>query len=75
MECKNMTKLKNEIDCILEVYHEEVNSLIDEVNELSEFLESSTTKDSYRYINSRINEISTKTKLLDSCKEECIKDL
>ena len=70
-----MTKLKNEIDCILEVYHEEVNSLIDEVNELSEFLESSTTKDSYRYINSRINEISTKTKLLDSCKDECIKDL
>jgi len=70
-----MTKLKNEIDCILEIYHEEVNSLIDEVNELSEFLDSSRSENNYNYIYSRINEISTKAQLMDSCKEDCIKDL
>lgn len=70
-----MTKLKNEIDCILEIYHKEVNSLINEVNDLSEFLDSSSSENDYDYISSRINEISTKAELMDSCKEDCIKDL
>jgi len=70
-----MTKLKIEIDCILDTYHEEVKSLIGEVKDLAEFLENSSGKNNYNYIYSKINEISARRELIDSCKEECIKDL
>ena len=70
-----MTKLKIEIDCILDTYQKEVKSLIDEVKELGEFLENSKGKNNYHYIYSKIDEISKKRELIDSCKEECIKDL
>ena len=73
MEHKNMS-LKSDINCILDTYELEVKNLIHEAKEMIEVIESGQDLD-YPALEEQFLNLYSKNSLLDSCKEECIKEL
>tara|TARA_Y100000361_G_scaffold145093_1_gene153871 strand:- start:214 stop:435 length:222 start_codon:yes stop_codon:yes gene_type:complete len=73
MECKNMS-LKSDINCILDTYEKEVRSLIYEAKEILEMIESGRQVNR-SFLEQKVSDLCLRNELLDSCKEDCIKEL
>lgn len=78
MESKNM---KNDIDCYLELYSEQIKSLIEEASDLYKQLYSkpenywNTHQEDYYIILNQIDNIAKESKVLLDCKNDCIINL
>ena len=66
--------LKSDINCILDTYEKEVRSLIYEAKEILEMIESGR-EFNYPSLEQKISDLFLRNELLDSCKEDCIKEL
>ena len=66
--------LKSDINCILDTYEKEVRSLIYEAKEILEMIESGR-EFNYPSLEQKISDLCLRNELLDSCKEDCIKEL
>jgi len=73
MECKNMS-LKSDINCILDTYEKEVRDLIYEAKEILEMIESGREVNRSS-LEQKVSDLCIRNELLDSCKEDCIKEL
>lgn len=66
--------LKSDINCILDTYEKEVRSLIYEAKEILEIIESGRQVNR-SYLEEKVSDLCSRNELLDSCKEDCIKEL
>ena len=73
--------MKNDIDCYLELYSEQINNLIEEASVLYKELYSkpkkywNTHQEAYYCILNQIDNIENESKALLDCKNDCIADL
>jgi hypothetical protein len=70
-----MKKLKPDVECILEAYQKEVESLISETLHLYGESQRASSKCQHNDLASKLRLITLRKELIDHCKEECIKDL
>lgn len=66
--------LKSDINCILDTYEKEVRSLIYEAKEILEMIESGRQVNR-SFLEQKVSDLCLRNELLDSCKEDCIKEL
>lgn len=73
--------MKNDIDCYLELYSEQINNLIEEASGLYKKLYSKPKKywsihrEAYCNILNQIGDIENESKVLLDCKKDCIANL
>jgi len=73
--------MKNDIDCYLELYSQQINKLIEKASDLHKELYSkqkmywSIHKESYYNILNQIDGIEIESKALLDCKKDCIANL
>jgi hypothetical protein len=70
-----MKKLKSDINCILDAYESEVKFLISESKDLMNRLNDIQTHENYFDILQEIEDIELRGSIINSCKDECIKEL
>ena len=66
--------LKSDINCILDTYEKEVRDLIYEAKEILEMIESGREVNRSS-LEQKVSDLCIRNELLDSCKEDCIKEL
>lgn len=69
-----MSDLKLDIDCILESYELEIKLLINEAKDLLDRVEKDKDPSNYNSLLKEASDIMIRKDVLDSCKEDCIKN-